>query len=315
MAFSAFREDNSNEAPLTLSLSALFYNEEASVEAVIREAQTVLRRTGETFEIVAIQNGSLDSTPQILRRLSEEIPELRTLIIPVNQGAGYGARKGLYACNGRYVIGVSGDGQVDLQVIPAMFRTLRDTGSELAYGKRRTRPDGAHRAVISAIYRTIMRIAFGLASQDMNGLPKIVERKALHEMQIVSDDHFLECEMMLKAARMGLRVCALDVDFFSRGGGKSSIGFSDVWAYVDHLVRVGTGVGDLWKVKRVPRRRPRAEWLYFPNGTVAGTSDPGDGTSLQRLLVAVEDDRAEGSGAAGSANSVSSSIVASREAR
>ncbi len=271
MAISALANDNSNPYPVTLSLAMLFYNEEACVETVVREAHEVLQRTGESFELVAIQNGSLDSTPQILTRLVSELPELRILVIPVNKGAGYGARKGWYDCRGRYVMGVSGDGQVDLQVIPAMFQLLRETGSEMAYGKRRTRPDGAHRAVVSTIYRALMRLAFGIDSQDMNGLPKILHHKALQEMRLVSDDHFFECEMVLKAARMGLRVCAMDVNFYARGAGKSSVGAKEILAYVEHLARVGSGIGDKWGVRRVPQWRQRAEWLYFPDGSTGAT--------------------------------------------
>ena len=256
-----------------LSLAALFYNEEGGVERVIREAHAVLTRTGESFEIVAIQNGSLDGTPAILSRLAAELPELRILVIPLNRGAGYGARKGWYECRGRYVIGVSGDGQVDLQAIPSLFELMRRTHSEMAYGKRRSRPDGWHRAVISTIYRGLMRVAFGIESRDMNGLPKILDKQALDAMRIVSDDHFLECEMVLKASRMGLRICAMDVNFYARGAGRSSVGWSEIRDYLEHLCRVGLGVGDRWNVKRVPRWRPVPEWLYYPDGN--GGSDAG----------------------------------------
>jgi hypothetical protein len=100
----------------------------------------------------------------------------------------------------------------------------------------------------------------------MNGLPKILSKRALDAMAIVSDDHFLECEMVMKAARMGLRICAMDVDFRTRGGGKSSIGLKDIWDYLDHLARVGFGAGDRWNVRSVPRWRSKPEWLYFPDG-------------------------------------------------
>ena len=238
---------------ITLSLTALFYNEEACVEQVVRESHAVLSRIGESFEIVAIQNGSLDGTPQILGRLAGEFPEVRILVIPANRGAGYGSRKGLAACVGEYVCGVSGDGQVDLQAIPAMFELMRQTGSDLAYGKRRARPDGTHRVLVSAIYLAIMRWVFGIESRDMNGLPKILKKRVLDEMRIVSDDQFLECEMMLKAARMGLRICALDVGFYARGAGNSSVGLKDLWDYLDHLTRVGLGIGDRWNVNAVRR--------------------------------------------------------------
>src|ERR1700678_2960853 len=106
---------------LEISLVALFYNEEASVESVIRDGYRVLTQIGAPFEIVAIQNGSLDRTPEILERLKTEIEELRIVVIPQNQGAGYGALKGLYSAVGDDVVGVSGDGQVDMNLIPRMY--------------------------------------------------------------------------------------------------------------------------------------------------------------------------------------------------
>src|SRR5260370_27483497 len=108
-----------------ISLVALFYNEEGAAETVIRDGYRVLKQIGIPFEIVAVQNGSLDRTPEILARLKAEIKELRILVIPVNRGAGYGAVKGLYAAVGDEVVGVSGDRQVDMDLIPKMYEFKR----------------------------------------------------------------------------------------------------------------------------------------------------------------------------------------------
>src|ERR1700722_8515867 len=126
---------------LEVSLVALFYNEEASVENVIRDGYRVLKQIGVPFEIVAIQNGPLDRTPEILARLKAEIEELRIVVIPENRGAGYGALKGLYSAVGADVIGISGDGQVNLDLIPKMYEFKRHCGGDVAYGRRISRPD------------------------------------------------------------------------------------------------------------------------------------------------------------------------------
>ena len=251
---------------LKLSLVALFYNEERSVEAVVREGYEVLRSIGAPFEIVAIQNGSTDGTPQILARLVQEIPELRILKIPVNQGAGYGSVLGWYEAKAEYIIGVSGDGQVDLQAIPKMFALMLATGSELGYGKRIRRPDGFVRTAISWIYQQVIKLLFGIESKDMNGLPKILSEHALDGMDLKSADQFLECEMMLKAQRMGLRICSVDVLFHQREGGSSSVGWRDVIDYLHHLFLIRLGLDQRLGIHDVPRFGTKARWLHCPNG-------------------------------------------------
>lgn len=247
---------------LEVSLVALFYNEEASVENVIRDGYRVLKQLGLPFEIVAIQNGSLDRTPEILARLVLEIAELRILVIPKNQGAGYGALKGLYAAIGENVIGISGDGQVDQDLIPKMYEFKRQCGADIAYGRRTSRPDGFTRALISKSYNLLMRWVFGLQSKDVNGPPKVISRTALEAMQLKSTDQFLECEMMLKAERMGLTMCSIDVQFHAREGGESSVGWRDCRDYLRNLLVVLVSRNDPWGIHRIPNLKQKAKWIH-----------------------------------------------------
>ena len=257
---------------IDLSLVALFYNEEASVEAVIRDGHRVLSQMGVSFEIVAIQNGSLDRTPEILARLKEEIAELRIVVVPVNRGAGYGALKGLYAAVGEDVVGVSGDGQVDLELIPKLYELKQYCPGDIAYGRRTSRPDGWKRALISRSYNLLMRWVFGLQSKDVNGPPKIISRHVLHEMQLKSEDQFLECEMMLKADRMGLTICSLDVQFYARNGGESTITWRDCADYLRNLTIITFSKNDPWGLHRIPKAPRPAVWEHYPNGLTGKTA-------------------------------------------
>jgi glycosyltransferase involved in cell wall biosynthesis len=256
---------------LAISMVALFYNEEESVETVIRDGHRILTQMGAPFEIVAIQNGSLDRTPQILARLTAEIPELRIVVIPVNQGAGYGALKGLYAAIGDDVVGVSGDGQVDLELIPKMYALKHRYGADIAYGRRTSRPDGWKRALISNTYNFLMRQVFGLQSKDINGPPKILSRGVLETMALKSTDQFLECEMMLKAERMGLTMCSLDVQFHQRQGGGSSISWRDCLDYVRNLGLVLVSRNDPWGINRIPKSSRRAVWKHSGDDVISET--------------------------------------------
>jgi glycosyltransferase involved in cell wall biosynthesis len=255
---------------LGISLVALFYNEEQSVENVIRDGYRVLKQIGVPFEIVAIQNGSLDRTPEILARLKAEIEELRIVVIPVNQGAGYGALKGLYAAIGEDVVGVAGDGQVDLDLIPRLYEFKRRCAADIAYGRRTSRPDGFVRATISWSYNLMMRWVFGLQSKDVNGPPKILSRTVLEAMRLKSTDQFVECEMMLKAQRMGLTICSVDVQFHARQGGESSIGWRDCRDYLRNLTIILLSRNDPWGIHRIPKSARRSRWIHETTGRTSG---------------------------------------------
>ncbi|HTB14892.1 MAG TPA: glycosyltransferase family 2 protein [Bryobacteraceae bacterium] len=266
---------------LQISLVALFYNEEASVENVIRDGHRVLKQIGVPFEIVAVQNGSLDRTPEILARLKCEFEELRILVIPQNQGAGYGALRGLYSAIGADVVGVSGDGQVDLDLIPKMYEFKRHCAGDIAYGRRTSRPDGFTRALISRSYNLLMRWVFGLQSKDVNGPPKVISRAVLEAMQLKSTNQFLECEMMLKAERMGLTMCSIDVEFHAREGGKSSIGWRDCRDYLRNLLTVLVSRNDPWGIHAIPKSAAKAKWIHqetgaSPDASGAAALRPGD---------------------------------------
>ncbi len=262
-----------------ISLVALFYNEEGTAEMVIRDGYRVLQQIGLPFEIVAVQNGSLDRTPEILARLKAEMKELRVLVIPVNQGAGYGAVKGLYEAAGDDVVGVSGDGQVDMDLIPKMYEFKRFCGADIAYGRRTSRPDGFVRKFISRSYNLLMRWVFGLASEDVNGPPKIVSRRVLETMRLKSTNQFLECEMMLKAQRMGLTMCSIDVEFHARETGKSSVGWRDCRDYLVNLLTVLVSKNDPWGIHAIPKASREPRWIHKADGAVTGISTlalPGD---------------------------------------
>jgi hypothetical protein len=268
---------------LQVSLVALFYNEEASVESVIRDGYRVLKQMAVPFEIVAVQNGSLDRTPQILARLKSEIEELRIVVIEENHGAGYGALLGLYSAIGQDVVGVPGDGQVDLNLIPQMYEFKRRCGADIAYGRRTSRPDGFARAFISRSYNFLMRAVFGLRSKDVNGPPKVITRTVLEAMQLKSTDQFLECEMMLKAERMGLTMCSIDVDFQARQGGESSIGWRDCRDYLRNLLTVLISRNDPWGIHRVPKSAHKAKWIHRGTDPTASPATAFSGIDAARV--------------------------------
>jgi hypothetical protein len=147
-----------------------------------------------------------------------------------------------------------------------MYEFKRECAADIAYGRRTSRPDGFTRALISRSYNLLMRWVFGLESKDINGPPKIISRRVLEAMQLKSTDQFLECEMMLKAQRMGLTICSIDVEFHARESGESSIGWRDCRDYVRNLLIILVSRDDFWGINRIANSACKAKWINEPAG-------------------------------------------------
>ena len=122
-----------------LSVLLPAYNEEACIEAVVREAAGVLRGMGRPFEILVVDDGSTDSMPARLKSLRLELPELRVLRLAKNSGQSAALGAAFQSAKGEVFITLDADGQNDPADIPALVARL-DT-CDLCCGYRAKRQD------------------------------------------------------------------------------------------------------------------------------------------------------------------------------
>ena len=69
-----------------LSLVIPAYNEQENVEALLQRVGAALQQTGRPFEVVMIDDGSTDRTPQMLQEAMTRLPWLRVLRLAKNSG-------------------------------------------------------------------------------------------------------------------------------------------------------------------------------------------------------------------------------------
>ena len=133
--------DPRNHAETAAGISVLLpvYNEEACIAAVIREAVCVLHGFGRRFEILVVDDGSIDATPARLKALADEIPELRVLRLDRNCGQSAALGAGFRAARGEIFVALDADGQNDPSDIPALVARL--DACDLCCGYRARRQD------------------------------------------------------------------------------------------------------------------------------------------------------------------------------
>lgn len=206
-----------------VSLVVPAYNEQDCIASVLTELYSVLEQSGISFELVAIQNGSSDRTGEILEQLAGQYRHLRVLEIPVNQGFGYGVIQGLKECSGQIVGYMPGDGQIPPQTVPALVEKMKSEGAHIGKGCRVVRNDGWMRKIVTVVYNAFTRMLFHLPTTDVNSNPKLMTVVAYRAIQPRSHDFFIDPEILLKASKLGLKFCEVEMVSPKRDQGRSKL--------------------------------------------------------------------------------------------
>ena len=144
-------------------VSACFpaFNDAGSIAWVAHRAREALESTGRDFEIVILDDGSVDETAEVLERLAAEIPELRTLRHERNRGYGATLRDLFAAARFPLVVYTDGDGQFDPRELTRLLDAL-SPDVQLVNGFRRKRADGPLRRLLGPRFHRVIAETFGL---------------------------------------------------------------------------------------------------------------------------------------------------------
>ncbi|MGO9259598.1 MAG: glycosyltransferase family 2 protein [Bryobacteraceae bacterium] len=218
-----------------LSVVMPVYNEEAAIESVILEHRDVLHGLHQNvpeWEIVCVDDGSVDRTPEILRNLQARVPQLR-VIRQENQGI-YGAlARVIQEARGTHVYNTGSDGQWPAKNLETMLVAIAG-GADLVVGVRNNRREvySPARRLISGCFNFLPRILFGTRVEDA-GSSKLGIRE-IFRYDLISRSVFSEAERIILAHRKGMRIEFVPIHFLTRSGGKA-VGAS--WRNIRSSVR------------------------------------------------------------------------------
>lgn len=235
------RDWSHSERIVELSLVVPCYNEEAILGRTIPPLINELSRVTPSFEIILVNNGSTDHTHEVIESLCKLDSRISSNSLEVNKGYGRGVLAGYDAARGTYVGHIPADGPVSAEDVARLARLAMDKGPGcLITAVRKNRAETSVRRVVSQSYNWIFFLLFGNLSPDINGTPKFAHRIDYAKLALNSTDYFLEPEMMIKAARMGLEVNQVTVESLARPGGVSKVSAHLIFScleFVKNLIR------------------------------------------------------------------------------
>lgn len=197
------------------------YNEEASVEAVVREGLAKLPRFADDLELVVIDDGSRDRTGDIADRLAAEDPRVRVVHHRPNRGYGGAIRSGLTTATRPYVFFTDGDQQFDLDDLERLLPLL--DRADVVVGYRPRRADPPKRLFIAWVYNTLIRILFAAPFRDVDCAFKLFRRDVLDRVplsRVRSNGAFFSPELLLVLRAAKVPIAQVAVRHFPRRTGE-----------------------------------------------------------------------------------------------
>jgi polyisoprenyl-phosphate glycosyltransferase len=173
----------------TFTVIAPVHNEEAGLGALHARLRTVLDGTGEPWEIILVDDGSTDSSAEVIRSLHEADPRVRGLGFSRNFGFQAAVTAGLNMARGDAVILIDADLQDPPEVIPEMIARWRE-GYDVVYGVRGEREGetGFKKASAAAFYRTLERLANVRIPRDTGDF-RLMDRRVVEALRQMPERH------------------------------------------------------------------------------------------------------------------------------
>ncbi len=173
----------------TFSIIAPIFNESQTLPELYRRVIEVMDSTGDTWELVLVDDGSTDGSSDIIRSLAKKDPRVRPVIFARNFGHQLAVTAGLDYARGRAVTIIDADLQDPPEVILEMIQKWRE-GYEVVYAIRSEREGESWFKLFTAklFYRIIYRITDVNIPLDTGDF-RLLDRKVVDVMKTMRERH------------------------------------------------------------------------------------------------------------------------------
>lgn len=212
---------------MSISVIIPVYDEQASIEMVIREAVSTLGEIGKECEVLVVDDGSTDKTGEIADRMAEKHKQVTVIHHKENRGLGVVYRTAFSNVKCDYLTILAGDGEVPASTIQTFLSSMDGVDMVLGFlphGKFRSngKPDWRSR-LLSGTERMLYRTLFGTFPKFQGNL--MFRRKLLEELPLSSTGRgwMIMSELLIRASRAKYKMISVPIEMRPRVAGKSKV--------------------------------------------------------------------------------------------
>lgn len=231
--------------PPVLSIVVPAYNEEENIPAFLAAITAVLEGSGESYEVIFVNDGSRDGTLGLLTAAAAHDPRIKVIGLARNFGKDIALTAGLVHARGEAAIPIDCDLQHPPDLIPAMVAKWRD-GFEMVLGVRSQRNEESFvRRTLSRTYYKVMGVMTSIDIPPNAGDFRLLDRKIINVINMMP-----ERQRFLKGifAWPGFRVASIEFQANPRANQtRSTWSFFKLWRFgLDGLFSFSAAPLKLW---------------------------------------------------------------------
>lgn len=176
--------------PKDLSIVISLLNEEESIPELIRWIEKVVEKEGYSYEIIMVDDGSDDSSWNLIKEFSKKNPSIRGISFRRNYGKSAALYHGFKAAQGKVVITMDADLQDSPEEIPELYRMITEEGYDIVSGWKKLRYDNKlTKNLPSKLYNATARRITGIRLHDMNCGLKAYRNEVIKNIEVYGEMH------------------------------------------------------------------------------------------------------------------------------
>jgi len=196
------------------------YNESARIPATLHSVIACVRANSWPAEIIVVNDGSTDSTAQLVLEIAVEAPEVRLVQNPGNRGKGYSVRSGILQAVGEIVMFTDSDLSAPIEEADRLFAAIA-AGADIVIGSRwlatsrQTHRQPLYRQFFGRCFNAVCRMVMRLPFADTQCGFKAFTRsaaKTVFQLQTIERWGF-DPEILFIALKRGFKVVEVPVSW------------------------------------------------------------------------------------------------------
>ena len=219
---------------LDLSIVIPIFNEEDNINELCSRLIKALDEVDKTYEIIFVDDGSVDGSFDLLKRVASHNKKVKVIRFVRNFGQTAAMSAGINASKGDILISMDGDLQNDPADIKNLLVKL-DEGYDVISGWRKNRQDKLSRKLASKIANQIISAVSGVHLHDYGCSLKAYKREIIKEIKLYGEMHRF---IPIYAFWQGAEIAEIPVRHYARRFGKSKYGFGRTIKVILDLITV-----------------------------------------------------------------------------
>jgi glycosyltransferase involved in cell wall biosynthesis len=212
-----------------LSLVMPAYNEEENIDLVIERVDDVVRRLGLKYELIVVDDGSIDKTRVKVGNYASNNGHVKVVGYKNNVGKGFALKTGFSHAIGDVVVLIDSDADIDPRQISRYVEALKDGDMVVAskWHPQSSVDSPLTRRVLSHGFNVLVKLFTGLSLSDTQTGLKAVRRSAFVNVfpRLTVKRYAFDVELLALANLLGLKVVELPINIRLR----SLFSFREVW--------------------------------------------------------------------------------------